>query len=127
MGVDAKTVYQFEGCRTSCKGLFCCQLLNKLWYGCWGGINTCYCSPIPSNVTLEVDMKGDEKWENEPLGCCISSLVVLNIGSFAAGLDLWGSSPPGKFEQPSAEDGKLEVLSIASAMQLGCAQMSPCC
>lgn len=128
MGVDARTVYQFEGCRSRCKGLFCCQLINKLWYGCWGGINACYCSPIPSHVSLEVDMKGDGTWEEEPMSCCMASLVVLNIGSFAAGTDLWGASPPGdKFTEPSCSDGKLEVLSIAGTHQLGCAQAMPCC
>jgi len=121
IGVDAKVVHDFEWCRTNCKSAFCCQLINKAFYGLWGALNCCYCTNVTDIVQAEYDTGEGFKPLSMPKG--LESLVTLNISSFGAGIDVWGTGADGGgLTKPSVEDGSVEVVGIGGSPQLGCAK-----
>jgi len=94
IGVDAKVVHEFEGCRATCGQCFCCTSVNKLAYACIGGYNSCTCKPLCGHQDLaqaayiEIDEGQGLRTLELPDG--LESLITLNIGSFSSGLDIWG-------------------------------------
>ena len=126
IGVDAKIVKDFENCRTNCRGLFCCQLVNKMWYGLWGFLNACYCTSISDAVTAEIDCGSGFQTLHIPDG--LESIVTLNISKFGAGIDLWGTKMDGGgLNHPRCDDELLELVGVHGAPWLGMAKMSREC
>jgi len=127
IGVDSKIAHQFESCRSSCKSLFCSQLGNKLWYTCLGGCNTCYCMNVAKCINVEVDL--GEGWISLDVETSAQSLVAVNIGSWASGVDIWGSKnrENGEFAPATIDDGMLELAGVDGAAQIGRATVFKSC
>jgi len=129
VGVDGKIASEFEDCRQNCKSCFCCPCINKLWYGYHGGKCSVACYGCCNNVKEIARLHADGEDITDKIDHV--SVVCVNISSYGAGLDLWEvpskqslAQVPGK---NSARDGKLEVVGIDKASDLGLVRVCECC
>ncbi|XP_071724550.1 diacylglycerol kinase 2-like [Rutidosis leptorrhynchoides] len=117
IGCDAKVAYEFHVTRLENPGKFSNQFLNKLRYAKEGAkdIMDRTCSELPWQVWLEVDGK-DVQIPKDSEG-----LIVLNIGSYMGGVDLWQNDydHEDNFTLQSMHDKVLEVVCVCGAWHLG--------
>lgn len=117
IGCDAKVAYEFHVTREICPEKFSSQFVNKLRYAKEGArdIMDRTCADLPLRVLLEVDGKYiDIPKDSE-------GLIVLNIGSYMGGVDLWQNDyeHDDDFTEQSMHDKLLEVVCICGAWHLG--------
>lgn len=117
IGCDAKVAYEFHTSREENPGKFYSQFVNKLRYAREGArdIMDRACADLPWQVWLEVD------------GECIQipkgteGLIVLNIGSYMGGVDLWQNDyeHDDNFNHQYIHDKMLEVVCVSGSWHLG--------
>ncbi|KAJ8979408.1 hypothetical protein NQ317_015840 [Molorchus minor] len=114
IGVDAQVALNFHKTRDSIFYVYGSRLFNKLLYLCFGTqqVVTSECK----NLEQRLDLYLDGKYVRLPE---LESIVVLNIPSWGAGVNLWGMSGDGtnKLTQ-SYHDGILEVVGIYSSFHI---------
>lgn len=117
IGCDAKVAYEFHVSREENPGKFYSQFLNKLRYAKEGArdIMGRTCADLWCQVWLEVDGK-DIVIPKDAEG-----LIVLNIGSYMGGVDLWQNEyeHDDDFSLQSIHDKMLEVVCVSGAWHLG--------
>nr|KYP58329.1 Diacylglycerol kinase 1 [Cajanus cajan] len=117
IGCDAKVAYKFHVTREINPEKFCNQFLNKLRYAKEGArdIMDRTCADLPWQVWLEVDGRDIEIPKDS------EGLIVLNIGSYMGGVDLWknGYEHDDDFSLQSMHDKMLEVVCVCGAWHLG--------
>jgi diacylglycerol kinase (ATP) len=127
LGVESRIGFDFDGSRTSKRSL------NKAVYA-WMGYKRLVDHKSYIGKHLEMCSDGNETLftaiETSKLVPSLlgnpSSLIFLNINSFAAGLDVWGAASKlgvrnprrSEFDPQNAGDGKLEVLAFHSLLGL---------
>jgi len=114
VGVDAKVALNFHQQREANPEQFKNRLINKLWYTKFGAdalFNGC--ENLSMAVTIDVDGK-------RLILPNLEGILVVNLPSYAAGLDLWakGDLPVG-MKQQSIDDTILEVLGVEGSGHLG--------
>jgi diacylglycerol kinase (ATP) len=91
IGMDAKVALDFHSTREAHPDWFQSQAGNKLWYTgvAAGELLTHSCQGLPKNVRIECD--------GQPLVLPpeVEGVVVLNIGSYMGGVELWKSGRHG--------------------------------
>jgi len=116
---DAKISLQFHQKRENNPSLFCHRTVNKLWYLNYGaktaiedaiGKN----APLLSNL-LQIEI--NDKLVQIPNE--VENIVVLNVPSYAGGMNLWGKIYDPKYRPASFSDGLVEVIGISGALHLG--------
>ncbi|XP_059432522.1 diacylglycerol kinase 2 isoform X3 [Corylus avellana] len=117
IGCDAKVAYEVHVTREINPEKFCSQFVNKLRYAKEGArdIMDRTCADLPWRVCLEVDGKDiDIPKDSE-------GLIVLNIGSYMGGVDLWQNDyeHDDDFTVQSMHDKLLEVVCVCGAWHLG--------
>ncbi|XP_031093924.1 diacylglycerol kinase 2 [Ipomoea triloba] len=117
IGCDAKVAYEFHLNREENPMKFCSRFVNKLRYAKEGAkdIVDRTCADLPWQVWLEVDGK-DIHIPKDAEG-----LIVLNIGSYMGGVDLWQNDleHDDDFGHQSMHDKMLEVVCVSGAWHLG--------
>ncbi|KAK0604402.1 hypothetical protein LWI29_015342 [Acer saccharum] len=118
IGCDAKVAYEFHVTRQENPEKFSSRFVNKLRYAREGArdIMDRTCADLPWHVWLEVDGK-DIQIPKDSEG-----LIVLNIGSYMGGVDLWQNDSEhddDDFRLQSMHDKVLEVVCICGAWHLG--------
>lgn len=117
IGCDAKVAYEFHMTRKENPEKFYSQFLNKLRYAKEGArdIMGRTCSDLPWQVWLEVD------GEDIQIPKDTEGLLVLNIGSYMGGVDLWQNDyeHDDDFGPQCMHDKMLEVVCISGAWHLG--------
>lgn len=117
IGCDAKLAYEFHVTRQENPEKFSSQFVNKLRYAREGARDMMdrACADLPWQVWLEVDGKDIQI----PKDC--EGLIVLNIGSYMGGVDLWQNDyeHDDDFSLQSMQDKMLEVVSVRGAWHLG--------
>lgn len=117
IGCDAKVAYEFHMTREENPEKFSSQFVNKLRYAKEGArdIMDRTCADLPWQVWLEVDGKDIEIPKDS------EGLIVLNIGSYMGGVDLWQNDyeHDDDFNLQSMHDKMLEVVCIGGAWHLG--------
>lgn len=117
IGCDAKVAYEFHVTREENPGKFYSQFVNKLRYAKEGArdIMDRTCADLPWQVWLEVDGQ-DIQIPKDAEG-----LIVLNIGSYMGGVDLWQNDydHDDQFSHQYMHDKMLEVVCISGAWHLG--------
>ncbi|KAK4567162.1 hypothetical protein RGQ29_003121 [Quercus rubra] len=117
IGCDAKVAYEFHVTREINPEKFCSQFVNKLRYAKEGArdIMDRTCADLPWQVWLEVDGKDIEIPEDS------EGLIVLNIGSYMGGVDLWqnDNEHDDDFRLQTMHDKLLEVVCVCGAWHLG--------
>lgn len=115
IGLDAQIALNFHQTRKSPFYLFNSTLINKIIYlGC--GTQQFLeqqCKGLSEKIELFIN---DQKITLTGL----ESIVIVNINSWAAGVDLWklGCNDGNDFGEQSIDDGLLEVLGIRSPMHM---------
>ncbi|KYM94857.1 PREDICTED: diacylglycerol kinase epsilon [Cyphomyrmex costatus] len=115
VGVDAQVTLDFHRTRESRFYLFSHRIFNKLLYLCFGTQQVVERECKDLDKSLEVYL--DDKKVELP---SIESIVILNIPSWAAGVDLWkmGMEDNEGSEVQSINDGKLEVVALYSSFHM---------
>lgn len=117
IGCDAKVAYEFHVTREINPEKFCSQFVNKLRYAKEGArdIMDRTCADLPWQVWLEVDGKDIE------IPMDSEGLIVLNIGSYMGGVDLWqnDNEHDDDFRLQTMHDKLLEVVCVCGAWHLG--------
>ncbi|XP_020280420.1 diacylglycerol kinase epsilon isoform X2 [Pseudomyrmex gracilis] len=115
VGVDAQVTLNFHRTRESRFYLFSHRIFNKLLYLGFGTQQVVERECKDLDKSLEVYL--DDKKVELP---SIESVVILNIPSWAAGVDLWsmGAEDDEDFEVQSINDGKLEVVALYSSFHM---------
>lgn len=117
IGCDAKVAYEFHTMREEKPEKFCSQFVNKLRYAKEGAkdIMDRTCADLPWRVSLEVDGKFIEIPDDA------EGVIVLNIGSYMGGVDLWQNDydHDDEFLNQSMHDKMLEVVCVSGAWHLG--------
>nr|XP_012326994.1 diacylglycerol kinase kappa [Aotus nancymaae] len=114
IGLDAKISLDFNTRRDEHPGQHNSRLKNKMWYGLLGSkelLQRTY-RKLEERVHLECD--------GEPISLPnLQGIVVLNITSYAGGINFWGSNTATtEYEAPAIDDGKLEVVAIFGSVQM---------
>ncbi|XP_065196869.1 diacylglycerol kinase theta-like [Sycon ciliatum] len=71
------------------------------------------CKQLPRVLSIEVD----GELVKMPSG--VEGIIILNISSWMAGCDAWGSDRDDKFKPAALNDGMLEVIGVQGVMHLG--------
>lgn len=112
IGVDAQIAYEFHVAREENPEKFSSRFKNKSVYMQLSLQKMMTKAPdLDKMVRLTVDGK-DIKLPS------LVGIVLLNIGSWAAGADAWGSTSD-EFDPCSYSDGKLEVVGLSGIMHMG--------
>ncbi|XP_077003134.1 diacylglycerol kinase kappa [Tamandua tetradactyla] len=114
IGLDAKISLEFNTRRDEHPGQYNSRLKNKMWYGLLGSKELLQRSyrKLEERVHLECDGEAISLPN-------LQGIVVLNIASYAGGVNFWGSSTATvEYEAPAIDDGKLEVVAIFGSMQM---------
>ncbi|XP_063681295.1 diacylglycerol kinase epsilon-like [Bolinopsis microptera] len=125
IGCDAAVVLNFHKNREENPSLFKNRLLNKAWYLGYGtkDVFESVCHKLNERIAIELDGRAIELPELE-------GIVLLNIGSWSSGCDMWAGS--GLEELPnkqSPSDGLIEVCGLYSSLHVGRLQVGladPC-
>ncbi|XP_054328988.1 diacylglycerol kinase kappa [Pongo pygmaeus] len=114
IGLDAKISLDFNTRRDEHPGQYNSRLKNKMWYGLLGTRELLQRSyrKLEERVHLECD--------GETISLPnLQGIVVLNITSYAGGINFWGSNTATtEYEAPAIDDGKLEVVAIFGSVQM---------
>ncbi|CAO2836558.1 unnamed protein product [Amaranthus hypochondriacus] len=117
IGCDAKVAYEFHVNREENPEKYYSQFVNKLRYAKEGARDMMdrACADLPWQVWLEVDGK------DIPIPKDAEGLIVLNIGSYMGGVDLWQNDceHDDDFNRQSMHDKLLEVVCVSGAWHLG--------
>ncbi|KAG5311936.1 DGKE kinase, partial [Pseudoatta argentina] len=115
VGVDAQVTLNFHRTRESRFYLFSHRIFNKLLYLCFGTQQVVEreCKDLDKSLEVYLDAKKIELPS-------VESIVILNIPSWAAGVDLWkmGMEENEGSEVQSINDGKLEVVALYSSFHM---------
>ncbi|KAG8521165.1 Diacylglycerol kinase kappa, partial [Galemys pyrenaicus] len=114
IGLDAKISLEFNTRRDEHPGQYNSRLKNKMWYGLLGSKELLQRSY--RNLEERVHLECDGEVISLPN---LQGIVVLNITSYAGGVNFWGSSSATtEYEPPAIDDGKLEVVAIFGSVQM---------
>ncbi|XP_006876417.1 PREDICTED: diacylglycerol kinase kappa [Chrysochloris asiatica] len=114
IGLDAKISLEFNTRRDEHPGQYNSRLKNKMWYGLLGSKELLQRSY--RNLEERVHLQCDGESISLPN---LQGIVVLNITSYAGGVNFWGdSTATTEYEAPAIDDGKLEVVAIFGSMQM---------
>ncbi|XP_024940826.1 diacylglycerol kinase epsilon isoform X2 [Cephus cinctus] len=115
IGVDAQVALNFHRTRESRFYFFSHRIFNKLLYLCFGTqqVMERECKDLDRRLEVYLDGKQVELPS-------IESIVILNIPSWGAGVNLWDMGLPDneKLGMQSINDGKLEVVAIYSSFHI---------
>ncbi|KAL6092028.1 hypothetical protein STEG23_026831, partial [Scotinomys teguina] len=119
IGLDAKISLEFNTRREEHPGQYNSRLKNKIWYGLLGSKELLQRSyrKLEERIHLECD--------GEPISLPnLQGIVVLNITSYAGGVNFWGSNTATtEYEAPAIDDGKLEVVAIFGSVQMAMSRL----
>lgn len=119
IGVDAQVTLNFHKTRESRFYFFSHRIFNKLLYLCFGTQQVVEREYKDLEQRIEVYLDG--KRVELP---SIESIVILNINSWGAGVDLWNMGIEDEsVDKQSINDGKLEVVAIFSSFHIAQLQM----
>ena len=120
IGLDAKVALDFDEFRNENPEKCRSRMKNQMWYTVMGTreLLNQSCKKFEKRIKLECDGV-------EIKLPTLQGIVILNIGSYAAGANFWGSKVQKKFKPPCYDDGLLEVLSIKGMSQMAASKTLP--
>eukprot|EP01102_Stenamoeba_stenopodia_P004973 TRINITY_DN15476_c0_g1_i1.p1 TRINITY_DN15476_c0_g1~~TRINITY_DN15476_c0_g1_i1.p1 ORF type:complete len:596 (-),score=90.75 TRINITY_DN15476_c0_g1_i1:51-1838(-) len=115
IGVDAQITWQFHSNRILYPDWFASRFINKCWYGIFGAKEFLIeqsCRELPKYMEIEVDGKALDITG-------LQGVIILNINSYAGGVDVWGKSPSDPYQQPRVDDQMFEIVGLSSSLHIG--------
>uniref|UniRef100_A0A8C8U7X5 Diacylglycerol kinase n=2 Tax=Peromyscus maniculatus bairdii TaxID=230844 RepID=A0A8C8U7X5_PERMB len=119
IGLDAKISLEFNTRREEHPGQYNSRLKNKIWYGLLGSKQLLRSSyrKLEERIHLECDGKAISLPN-------LQGIVVLNITSYAGGVNFWGRNrATAEYDAPAMDDGKLEVVAIFGSIQMAMSRL----
>ncbi|EHB14356.1 Diacylglycerol kinase kappa [Heterocephalus glaber] len=119
IGLDAKISLEFNTRREEHPKQYNSRFKNKIWYGLLGTKELLQRSyrKLEERVHLECDGEAISLPN-------LQGIVVLNITSYAGGVNFWGSNIAAtEYEAPAIDDGKLEVVAIFGSAQMAMSRL----
>eukprot|EP00117_Sycon_ciliatum_P007516 scpid36203/ scgid2956/ Diacylglycerol kinase theta; Diglyceride kinase theta len=120
IGIEAEIALKFHLAREENPEKFNSRLHNKGVYLKMSigkmmqrTVNSDSSKDLSKAVTLDVD------GERIKIPSGVEGIIVLNIKSWMAGCDGWGTEKDDKFKPPSMNDGLLEIIGVQGVMHLG--------
>ena len=114
IGCDAEISLAFHEAREKHPEKFSSRIYNKFQYAKLGAElmieNQTY------NLQRDLELHVDE--EKIELPANLMGVIILNINSWGAGGDAWGSHPDPKFKPQEMGDGKLEVAGVTGSLHM---------
>ncbi|ELR16570.1 diacylglycerol kinase [Acanthamoeba castellanii str. Neff] len=113
---DARVALDFHKKREGSPFLFATRGINKLWYAGLGAkamLTDAISAPFFASATLDKILELSVDGIPVPLPE-IEGLILLNLPSYAGGLNLWGTTKEDRFDVVSMNDGQLELIGIRS-------------
>eukprot|EP00039_Didymoeca_costata_P019611 m.338250 g.338250 ORF g.338250 m.338250 type:complete len:1050 (+) comp18353_c0_seq1:343-3492(+) len=120
IGLDAKVAMDFGVFRQNhpekCRG----RMKNQMWYTVMSTreMMNQTCKNLQSRLVLECDGEIVQLPK-------LQGIIFLNIGSYAAGGNFWGSKVQKKFRPPSFDDGIIEVMALRGLSQMAAVKSLP--
>ncbi|XP_021044191.1 diacylglycerol kinase kappa [Mus pahari] len=114
IGLDAKISLEFNSRREEHPEQYNSRLKNKIWYGLLGSKEVLQRSyrKLEERIHLECDGEAVSLPN-------LQGVVVLNITSYAGGVNFWGRNrATTEYDVPAINDGKLEVVAIFGSVQM---------
>eukprot|EP01132_Coremiostelium_polycephalum_P002296 gene2296-2832_t len=115
IGIDANIALGFHTARNANPSLFTGRTVNKLWYTKIGLEEFVTTKFVKLSKILRITVNGVELI----LDKSIKGIMILNLGSYAGGVDLWGKKAVDKFKKQYIDDQLLEVVAVTSLPHLG--------
>ncbi|KAG7302663.1 hypothetical protein JYU34_012614 [Plutella xylostella] len=115
VGVDAQVALDFHRARAQLLYRCASRTINYIAYGLLGATRAFDdggCEGLERRLSVRLD--GREPLPLPPL----QALVLLNIPSWGAGVDLWSMGDENEVGEQSISDGKLEVVGISSSIHI---------
>ncbi|OBS57893.1 hypothetical protein A6R68_10981 [Neotoma lepida] len=119
IGLDAKISLEFNTRREEHPGQYNSRFKNKIWYGLLGSKELLQRSyrKLEERIHLECDGEAISLPN-------LQGIVVLNITSYAGGVNFWGSNTATtEYAAPAIDDGKLEVVAIFGSVQMAMSRL----
>ena len=113
-GCDAFVTSQFAQLRESLPALCSSRLGNKVLYTL-GGTGAFFQEHVPLDKVCKLKVDG----ARVAIPPDVYGLMILNISSYAAGANLWGSFSESKFDEQRMDDGLIEVVGVSGTFHLG--------
>lgn len=114
IGVDAQVALDFHRARTQFLYRYASRTLNHLCYLVMGAGRVIDGGCAGLEKRLQVTLDHERELRLPP----IQALVLLNIPSWGAGVDLWSLGSEEDVSEQSICDGKFEVVGISSSFQI---------
>ena len=119
IGLDAKIALDFHNLREEHPEQCKTRAQNKMWYGVFTGrqMVSKEFKNLSQRLTLECDGEVIELPQ-------LQGIVLLNIPSYMAGTNFWGTDKEsGAFQAPSFDDKKLEVIAVMGTTHMAESKM----
>uniref|UniRef100_A0A1X7V9D8 Diacylglycerol kinase n=1 Tax=Amphimedon queenslandica TaxID=400682 RepID=A0A1X7V9D8_AMPQE len=116
IGLDAEIALDFHQAREDHPEKFNSRLHNKGVY-LQLGVQKTFSRDTSAELHQVMALKVDDKFVSLPTG--LKGIVLLNIESWGAGSEPWGSHIEEGFEKNTYSDGMLEVMGLSGPMHLG--------
>jgi diacylglycerol kinase (ATP) len=119
IGVDAQVALGFHRLRKENPELCASVWLNKFWYATYGvkalftGVDN-----LENIIVLHVDGHVTKLPEGT------EGVIILNLPSYAGGVNIWGEHSEDKFRPQSVEDKILEIAVVTGVYHLGKIQVN---
>ncbi|KAF2073385.1 hypothetical protein CYY_005298 [Polysphondylium violaceum] len=115
IGLDASIALGFHLARNANPGLFTGRTVNKLWYTKIGleefvTKNFVKLTKVTKIIVDGVEIKIDKG---------VEGIMILNLGSYAGGVDLWGKKRPKLLEKQFIDDQMMEIVGVTGLPHLG--------
>ena len=114
IGCDAEISLAFHEAREKHPEKFSSRIYNKFQYAKLGAElmieNQTY--NLQRDLSLQVD------GQNVEFPSSLVGIIVLNINSWGAGGDAWGTHPDPTFKPPEVGDGKLEIAGVTGSLHM---------
>ena len=119
IGLDAKIALDFHNLREEHPEQCKTRAQNKMWYGVFTGRQMV--SKEFKNLSQRLTLECDGEIIDLPQ---LQGIVLLNIPSYMAGTNFWGTyKESGSFSAPSFDDKKLEVIAVMGTTHMAESKM----
>ncbi|XP_034020181.1 diacylglycerol kinase delta isoform X1 [Thalassophryne amazonica] len=114
IGLDAKISLEFNNKRDEHPKKCSSRTKNMMWYGVLGT------KELVQKTYKNLEQRVELECDGVPMSLpSLQGLAVLNIPSYAGGINFWGGTKEdNNFGAPSFDDKKLEVVAVFGSMQM---------
>lgn len=128
LGFDAEVSHEFEGCRQCCPDCcFSAKCINQFWYAMVGLPKVCNCCfRISSRARFWAKDSNEAGWSELDIPSGTQAVVLLNIASYGAGINMWSPEEAPGSSPEMMSDGLVEVVAVSGPCNFVCGRIGCC-